>query len=599
MKIRVADYIADYLHGNGIRDIFTITGGGAIHLNDAFGHHSGLNCIYNHHEQACSMAAESYARLTGNIAAVCVTSGPGGTNAITGVVGGWLDSIPMLIISGQAKFSTCVASTNLPLRQLGDQEVNIVECVRKITKYAVMITEPKEVAYHLEKALYLAKHGRPGPVWLDIPVNVQSAVVETDELAHYDCMEDSSELPPEISDDTIKAVIEKIKEAKKPVILVGSSVRQSGAYDAFLKLIDKLKIPVVTAWNVHDALWDEHPLYCGRPSSVGTRGGNFVVQNSDLLISLGCRMTVRQVSYNWESFAKDAYLIYVDIDEAELKKPTLSVDMPIHGDVREFIGKLLAADFENNSDKHAKWLEWCRKIEKKYPAVREEFFKVKTPVNPYIFMEKLSEHLSEGDVTVASNGSACVCSFQAFRIKKNQRLYTNAGCASMGYGLPASIGAAVALRGQRVVCLEGDGSIQMNLQELQTLVHNKFNIKVVWLNNNGYHSIRQTQMNMFDSNFCGIDPDSGISFPSAEKIAYAYGIEYINISNIDEIDEKINILLSTQGPAICEVVLNPEQLFEPKLSSKVMPDGSIVSPSIEDMYPFLSREEMEENVFKG
>lgn len=594
MRITVAQYIAQYLVDYGIEDMFTLTGGGAMHLNDAFGHQKGLTCIYNHHEQACAIAAESYTRLTGNLAAVCVTSGPGGTNTLTGVLGGWLDSIPMIVISGQVKFTTTIKSTSVPLRQLGDQEFNITDCVKHMTKYAVMVTEPYSIRYHLEKALFLAQQGRPGPVWLDIPLNVQAAQITTEDLEGYDAKEDAQELPPTVSKQTIDVVIEKIRQAKRPVILAGNGIRISKSHTLFLDLIDKLHIPVVTAWNAHDLVPDAHPLYCGRPGTVGTRGGNFVIQKSDLVLSLGCRMNIRQISYNWENFAKNAFLIAVDIDEAELQKPTLEVNLPVHADVKDFMQNLYNAPYEDPKETHAQWLAWCRVIDKKYPAVLPEYYAKKSLTNPYVFMKELSQNLEEGSVTVSSNGSACVCSFQAMIIKSSQRLYTNSGCASMGYGLPAALGAAVARKGKPVVCLEGDGSIQMNIQELQTIIHNNLNVKIFVLNNDGYLSIKQTQTNAFNANYCGINKSSGVSFPSVEKLAYAYGFPYFRISSNDEINPVVEQILSIDSPVLCEVVVDPEQFFAPKLSSKSMPDGSIVSPSLEDMFPFLPAEEMQE-----
>ncbi len=595
MKIKLANYMADFFSAQNIHDVFTITGGGAMHLNDAFGHHEDLKCTYNHHEQACAMAAEAYARLTGNIALVCVTSGPGGTNAITGVMGGWLDSIPMFVVSGQVKFSTTIRSTDVPLRQLGDQEFNITDCVACMTKYTVMVTDPNSIAYHMEKALYLATHGRPGPVWLDIPLNVQGAMIETDELTHYDPAEDADILPPEPEQTKIAQMLEKIAQAKRPVILAGGGIRTGKAYDLFLEVIDRLQIPVVTAWNAHDVIWDEHPLYCGRPGTIGTRGGNFVVQNSDLLISFACRMNIRQISYEWKNFADQAYKIAVDIDEGELHKPTLSIDLPIHADIKAVFEKILATDVHFPAEKWAKWLDWGRMVNQKYPAVLPKYYEGQPPLNPYVFMRALSEQLNEGEVTVTGNGSACVCSFQTMEIKRGQRLFTNSGCASMGYGLPAALGAAVAQKGKRVICLDGDGSIQMNLQELQTIVHNHLNVKIFWLNNNGYHSIRQTQTNVFHANFCGVDEESGISFPEAERIAAAYQIPFVRAENPDTLREDIARALEIDGPVICEAVLSPKQAFEPKLSSRVLPDGKIVSPPIDDMFPFLEREEYEQN----
>lgn len=593
MKQRLADYIADFFAANNITDVFTVTGGGAMHLNDAFGHHQQLHCTYNHHEQACAIAAEGYARYSGNIAAVCVTTGPGGTNAITGVLGGWLDSIPMFIVSGQVKFSTTIKSTHVPLRQLGDQEFNIIDCVKSMTKYAEMVINPHDIAYVLEKALYLATHGRPGPVWLDIPLNVQGALIETERLHHYDSASDSRELPPLLSENQMYTILAKIKEARRPVVFAGEGIRISGAYTQFLKLIDKLNIPVVTAWNAHDLLWNEHPLYCGRPGTVGTRGGNFVAQYADLLLIFGCRLNIRQISYNWENFAPAAYKIMIDIDPAELLKPTLNIDMPIHADLNAVM-ELLNQIAEKNTQ-HTRWIDWCRNINAKYPVCEKSFYATNVPVNPYIFMDMLFKECVEGDVIITGNGSACVCAFQAGYIRKNQRLFTNSGCASMGYGLPAALGAAVARCGKRVICIDGDGSLQMNIQELQTIIHNQLNIKLFVLNNDGYHSIRQTQMNLFKPPLCGVSHENGISFPSLEKISFAYGFPYVKIDNMHTAPERIRDVLNSNGGIIVEVLLDPAQFFSPKLSAKKLPDGTMVSPPLEDMYPFLPKDEMKRN----
>ncbi|MBA4686407.1 MAG: thiamine pyrophosphate-binding protein [Candidatus Galacturonibacter soehngenii] len=595
MKIKLSKYIADFLVENGIKDIFTVTGGGAMHLNDAFGHKEGLRCVYNHHEQACAIAAEGYTRLSGNLSAVCVTSGPGGTNAITGVLGGWLDSIPMFIISGQVKRETTIWSTDVPLRQLGDQEFNIVDVAKTMTKYAYMITEPTEIRYHLEKALFLSKSGRPGPVWIDIPLDVQAAIIETDELKGFNEAELCVKENPIYDLSKTQEILERIKQAKRPVILAGTGIRIAGGYEEFLACVDKLGIPVVTAWNAHDLLWKDHPYFCGKPGTLGTRGGNFVVQNSDLLISLGCRMNIRMISYNKFGFAKDAYKIIVDIDENELKKPTIKADMPVHANVRDVMKALAETDYEAANENHKKWLDWCKKTDAKYPATLPQYYDTEKPMNPYAFMTEMFDCFEEGEKIICGNGAACVISFQAGDIKKKQRLFANSGCAAMGYGFPAAIGGAIAQKGERIICIDGDGSFQMNLQELQTVVYNKLNIKIIYLNNNGYHSIRQTQTNLFDSSLVGVCDGNGLSFPEAEKIAYAYGISYVKIDNIKDAKEKVKQVLNSEGPVFCEVVVDPNQNFEPKLSSKVLPDGKIVSPDLDDMFPFLPKEEYEAN----
>ncbi len=598
MKIKIAHYIANFMSEKGIKDVFTITGGGAMHLNDAIGHHKLLHCTYNHHEQACAIAAEGYARLTGKVAAVCVTSGPGGTNAITGVLGGWQDSIPMFVISGQVKRETTTWSTDVPLRQLGDQEFQIIECVKGMTKYAHMVTEPGEIRYHLEKAWYLCNHGRKGPVWLDIPLDVQAAIVDTEELSGFDPNElvspsgqtsVSEQENPVYDKELTPKILDKLLQAKRPVILAGTGIRLSGSYDKFLECIDLLQIPVVTAWNAHDLLPDDHPLYCGRPGSVGTRGGNFIVQNSDVLLVLGCRLNIRQISYNYKEFAKNAYKIVVDIDEAELNKPTVAVDLKVHADVADVLADMIGAATEVRP--HTSWLQWCRDINSRYPAAPQKYYEKSKPLNPYVFIREFSRGLDEGDRVICGNGSACVITFQTMEIKKGQRLFTNSGCAAMGYGFPAAIGCCVAEGGKRIICIDGDGSFQMNIQELQTVVYNHLNIKIIILNNNGYHSIRQTQTNLFEPPLVGVCDGNGLSFPNLEKIAYAYDIPYIRIAATEEIHEKTSRLLSTEGPVLCEVIVDPEQNFEPKLSSKVLPDGTIVSPEIDDMYPFLPREE--------
>lgn len=596
MKMKVAQYIADFLVKQGVTDVFTVTGGGAMHLNDALGHKEGLHSTYNHHEQACAIAAEGYARESGKVAAICVTSGPGGTNAITGVLGGWQDSIPMFVISGQVKRETTTWSTDVPLRQLGDQEFQIVDTVKTMTKYAYMVTEPTEIRYHLEKAWFLCMNGRKGPVWLDIPLDVQAAVIESDELKGFDSSELELKENPIYDEKLTPEIIEKIKAAKRPVVFAGTGIRLSEGHEEFIKLIDKLGIPVVTAWNAHDVLWDEHPLYCGRPGTVGTRGGNFVVQNSDLLLVLGCRLNIRQISYNYHDFAKKAYKIVVDIDEAELRKPTVHVDFPVHANVKDVMQSLLKAEYAGPTEEQKEWLGWARAVNLKYPATLPSYYEKETPINPYVFITKLSKHLQEGDEVICGNGSACVITFQAMEIKKNQRLFTNSGCAAMGYGFPAAVGVCVAKKGERVICIDGDGSFQMNLQELQTVVYNKLNMKLIIINNNGYHSIRQTQTNLFKGEpLVGVCDGNGLSFPDFSKLAYAYGIPYVRIDSLKDVDEKLEEFLNTDGPVMCEAVVDEKQNFAPKLSSKVLPDGKIVSPSIDDMFPFLSREEYESN----
>lgn len=595
MRQKVSEFIAEFFIRRGVEDVFMVTGGGAMHLDDSLGHNPALNCIFNHHEQACAIAAEAYARVGGKIALVCVTSGPGGTNAITGVMGGWLDSIPMFVVSGQVKRETTLWATDLPLRQLGDQEFNIVDSVRCMVKYVAMITDAADVRYHLEKAWYLANNGRKGPVWLDVPLDIQGAYVEVDQLRGFSPSELVKAENPVYNENLTGIVLGKIRQARRPVLLAGSGVWLSGAHDAFLKAIEKLQIPVVTAWGSHDLVPAAHPLFCGKPSREGNRGGAFVVQNCDLLLVMGCRMNIRMVTYTYKEYAKNAYKIMVDIDGNELEKQTFVPDLPICADVRDVLESMLESDVSALNKDHEKWLSWCRAINDRYPVALPRHYDPDKPLNPYAFMTELFRRLAPDDVVACGNGSACVVAFQTCETKQGQRLFTNSGCAAMGYGFPAALGASVARKGRRVLCIDGDGSFQMNMQELATVAHNKLPILIIYLNNNGYNSIRQTQTNLFNPPLIGVGPDSGVGFPDMERLVSAYGIPYIRIDALATLGEKLGALLVAEGPVFCEAVLDPMQGFEPKLSSKVLPDGIIVSPAIDDMYPFLPRDEYERN----
>ena len=594
--IKVSDYIAQTLAKHGIQHVFLITGGGAMHLNDAIGRCKDLSYICCHHEQACAIAAESYYRLTNRLAAVNVTTGPGGTNAITGVYGAWVDSLGMIVISGQVKWETLVRSTNLPLRQLGDQEIDIVKVVEPITKYAVMVTDANSIRYHLERALYLAKSGRPGPCWLDIPMNVQGAFIDPEALPAYDPVEDRIQYSTPDLQGVCEEIVLRLKASQRPVILAGSGIRLGKSHQSFIQLVDSWGIPVVTAWNAHDLIWNEHPCYVGRPGTIGDRAGNFAVQNSDFLLVLGCRLNIRQISYNWENFARGAYKVIVDIDELELQKPTVKPDLPVHADVADFLHHLLNINKFESPGVHQDWLKWCLERKHKYPVVLPEYWLNEESVNPYCFAEVLFQELLEDEIIVTGDGTACVTTFQAAFVKQGQRLYTNSGCASMGYDLPAAIGACIASDKKRIICLAGDGSIQMNLQELQTIVGYHLPIKIFVLNNQGYHSIRQTQANYFPDNIVGCGPESGLTFPHLEKLAFAYGIPYRCCHQHLQLTAKIRDTLADEGPQICEIMLDLNQPFAPKLSSKKLPDGRMISAPLEDLSPFLEREEFLSNM---
>lgn len=597
MKIRVADYIAQFLVDNDIDTLFSVVGGGAMHLNDGFGHNENLNCIYNHHEQACAIAAEGYYRMSNKLPAVCVTTGPGGTNALTGVLGAYLDSIPMLVISGQVKYEMTVASTGLPLRQIGDQEWDIISTVDSMTKYCEMIVNPNKIKYALQKALYYAQNGRPGPCWIDVPLDVQGAIIDTDDLIEFIPKEDEIDFGKPVTDDVIESVIERLKTARRPVIYAGSAIRTNNVHDEFLKLVEKLQIPVVNAWNATDSLEYDNKLTVGCGGSFGDRPANFAVQNSDLVLSLGCRLSTRQVSFAYESWAREAYKIMVEIDSSEIKKPTLNIDMPIQSDIKEFIlkfneyleNKPLDIDYSN-------WIGICNEWKQKYPVCDELKYQQKDKVNVYAFLNSLSNKMIENQKIVVANGSACAC-IHGYKLKKGQRLVVNSGVASMGYDLPAAVGACFGIDKSNLVCVSGDGSIQMNLQELQTIVHHKLPIKLFVINNNGYQSIRITQRSFFEQPFVGIGGDSGdVSFPDMGKIANAYGIPYIKCESTDELDSAIEKTLNSDSFIMCEIMVDTKQGFEPKSASKRLPDGRMVSAPLEDLKPFLDRKELEENM---
>ncbi|RAP47948.1 thiamine pyrophosphate-binding protein [Methanosphaera sp. DEW79] len=599
MKIRVADYIAEFLAENNIDTLFTVVGGGAMHLNDGFGHNEDIKCIYNHHEQACAIAAEGYYRMSNKLPAVCVTTGPGGTNALTGVLGAYLDSIPMLVISGQVKYEMTVDSTGLDLRQLGDQEWNIVSTVDSMTKYAHMIKNPNEIKYVLQKALYLATSGRPGPCWIDVPLDIQGAIIDTDDLIEFNEDELDIDLGVKVTKDTIETVISKLKSAKRPVIYAGSAIRTNNAHDEFLKLVNKLQIPVVNAWNATDSLEYDNKLTVGCGGSFGDRPANFAVQNSDLILSLGCRLSTRQVSFAYDKWAYDAYKIMVEIDKAEIEKPTINIDMPIQSDIGDFLeifNKVLDEEYMGYEFNYNQWVDKCNEWKNKYPVCDKLKYQQKSPINVYAFLDTLSSNMMEYEKIVVANGSACAC-IHGYKLKKGQRLVVNSGVASMGYDLPAACGACFGIGKKRLVCVSGDGSIQMNLQELQTIVHHKLPIKLFVINNNGYQSIRITQRSFFERPFVGIGGDSGdVSFPQMKKIANAYSIPYYSCNDISKLDETVNKTLNHDGYVMCEIFVDTKQEFEPKSASKKLPDGKMVSAPLEDMKPFLPRDELEENM---
>lgn len=565
-------------------------------MDDALRREGRIRPVCCHHEQAAAMAAEGNARISGLPGVVCVTTGPGGINALNGVFGAWTDSIPLVVVSGQVK-REMIGSTypGLGMRQLGDQELDTVGLVRGMTKYSALVDDPNDVRYHIERAWHEARTGSPGPVWLDVPIDVQSATIEPESLRPFN--------PPPTSMDesdrvrlAARSVAEKLAIAERPVVLAGTGVRLSGALEAFRLVVDRLGVPVVTAWT-HDLIASDDPQFCGRQGTIGTRAGNFTVQNADLLLVIGTRLTVRQVGYNWQAFAPNAYKVVVDVDEAEFRRPFVHIDEPVLADAGRFVSALLEAldTTAYRRDVHAEWLAWCRDLVVRYPAVRPEQRTSSPPINPYHFVETLFAHLASDDVVVCGDATATIVPFQAANLKLGQRMFSNSGSASMGYDLPAAIGAAAARRGGRVVCLAGDGSLQLNIQELQTLRHHQFPVKLFVLDNGGYLSIRSTQQNFFGATI-GSGPTDGVSFPDYGAVAAAYGLATLRLSEPAMLDETIAAALALEGPVVCHVILDSEQAFEPRIKSRAMPDGSIVSPALEDMFPFLDPDELARNM---
>ncbi|MCQ2521375.1 MAG: thiamine pyrophosphate-binding protein [Lachnospiraceae bacterium] len=591
MRIKVSDYIANFLCEKNINTVFTVVGGGAMHLNDSFGHHEQIRCIYNHHEQACAMAAEGYAKYTNVPAVVCVTSGPGAINALNGIAGAYQDSAPMLVFTGQVKRALLEKESGLELRTLGGQEFDIVSAVGKMTKYAETVMDPEKIRCYLEKMYYMATTGRKGPCLLDIPIDVQGAYIETEFLESYDF--DRETLNNYVDWELL---VDKLEQAERPIIYAGNGIRYSGGMELFRELIEKYQIPVVTCWDSIDLIETDHPLYCGRAGIMGDRPGNFAVQNSDFLLCIGNRLSIYQVGYNISTWARGAYVVAVDIDENELKKPIIRVDLPICMDAKAFMDAMIEK-IEGPSTAEA-WRKQCLIWKEKYPVVMQKQ-RMQRQTNVYAFIEQLSKMLPDRACTVVSNGSASVVGSAAYFIGKDSRFIMNCAMSSMGYGLPAAIGAGIAMNGkQAVVCIEGDGSIMMNLQELATVVANRLPIKIFVINNNGYHQIRQTQTNIFGNGLVGVGPESkDLLFPNFEKLSEAFGIIYKKIVENSESDLVIREILRNDEPVLCEVFVDIEQKFEPKSATKRLPDGSLYSPPLEDLAPFLSREELKQNMY--
>lgn len=605
--IRVADLLIEECVKAGICDAFVVTGGGSMHLNDAIFKNKSIRKTFFHHEQSAAMAAEAYARIRNYPAIVNVTTGPGGINAINGVYGAYVDSIPMIVISGQVKKETMISSSDLHLRQLGDQEVDIHAMVKDITKYSCVLKNPVGAKSTIQKAIFAATHGRPGPVWIDVPIDVQSALIDYDKIIKIESTLNELDINLNASARNefhldskeklaakIDLILSRLEKSKRPVLLVGNGVRYSKSIGELATLIKLLKIPVVTAWNAHDLVDDENDFYVGRPGTVGDRVGNFAVQNADFILILGCRLNIRQISYGWRTFAKYAWKTMVDIDSNELCKHTLNIDNKIHTDLRVFFQIILKRiGTISCSSEHSQYLNSLIKLKEKFPALTVQMIS-NIKINPYHFIDKLFKVIGAGSTVVCGNGTACVVTFQTVKISKEQRLFTNSGSASMGYDLPAAIGASIALDNKKpVICIAGDGSLMMNIQELATVDYLRSDIRLILINNGGYSSIRQTQNNYFPQNIMGVDSTTGLGLPDFVRVSNAFNIAGFKIDKPNDIDLGIKWLLDGSGPKFLEVEVDPSQDFEPKLKSRVLPDGSMASPELDDMFPFLSREDLE------
>ena len=590
--IRVADYIADYVSRLGVKEVFMVTGGGMMFLSDGIAKHPHLRAVCNHHEQASAMAAVSYAKLNGNMGVAFFTSGCGGTNSITGLLGAWQDNIPCLFISGQSKRRETVYNSGLALRQFGVQEANIIAVVKSLTKYAEMVNAPEKIAYHLDEAVYLAKSGRPGPVWLDIPLDVQAAPVDENALERFPGPEEDPGFKEEPAEGEMSQFAELIRKAERPVVIAGHGIRLAKAIPEFLQFIRKNQIPVVGSHLGFDVIPSEDPLFIGRVGNKGDRAGNLAVQNADLVISLGCRMSVSSTGHEYHTFAREAQIVVVDIDPEEHKKKTIRIDLFINADVKKFLGRLKGLAKVSP----LLWASRCLEWKKKYPVCLPEYAQDGGGINLYYFVDRLCNRLKGDAVVVGDAGSVFYVMGQAFRVKERQRFITSGAQAEMGFTLPASIGACFAHDRKEVIGITGDGSLQMNLQELQTIVHHDLPIKLFVWNNDGYLSIRASQRKFFDGRLIGSDRISGVSFPELRKIAEAYGIRYFRAAESSTLDREIDAVLDFPRAAICEVMCLADQEIKPSVSAFAKPDGSMISKPLEDMYPFLDRDEFRANM---
>jgi len=591
--MRVADYIANFIYDTlHVDDIFLVTGGGSMFLNDGIASHRTLNPIFNHHEQASAMGAVAYSKYKGSYAVVMTTSGCGGTNTITGLLDAWQDNVPVFFISGQVKKKETCYNSDLPLRQFGVQEADIISVVQSLTKYSIMVNDPQEIAYHLEKAAYLARSGRSGPVWIDVPLDVQSTMIDIDNLKHFDSNEIIKEYEENIDNNDIDEILVLLKDAKRPMVIAGNGIRLSNSVNEFKQFIEGLSIPVATSYLAIDLLDSSDKNFIGRLGSKGDRAGNFAIQNADVVLVLGSRLSVALTGFEYKLFLRDAKVIVIDIDNKEHQKNTVKIDKFINCDLRVFFEKMNKKITALNTDT---WLNKCNYWKKKWPVCLKEY-EIEEKINQYTFIDFLCKYLKQDTVVISDAGSAYYVTSQALRIKEDQRYITSGAQADMGFAVPAAIGACFAKKGE-VVAITGDGSFQFNIQELQTIVHYNLPIKLFIWNNNGYLSIQTTQRKFFDGRIFGADNNSGISFPNTEKIANAYGIKYFLAKNVDELDQILQDTMNyLAGPVICEIICPERQEIIPTTASIRKDDGTMISMPLENMYPFLNRKDFEDEM---
>lgn len=579
--IKLSDYVFQFLKDKGIKDVFMLPGGGAMHLVDSLGY-SGINYTHFQHEQAASIATEAYGQHTNHLGVLLVTSGPGGTNAITGVTAGWIDSTPMLILSGQAKRSDLVG--NKGVRQIGSQEVQIISMISPVVKYAVQVLDPYSIRYHLERAYFEATTGRKGPVWIDIPLDVQATMLDANLLKGYN--------EPKLSDNTdyssiAKDIISRLAASERPVILAGNGIYSSGACNLFEEFESHISIPVQTTWKALDLSYEEHPLFAGHPGLLGDRGANFIIQRSDLFLSLGARVDNSITAFNEKMFAPDAYKIIVDIDKNELKKFSMNIDMAICADVRNVL-EAINSELKDKRIEKNEWMQWCKSTRGKYPVVNSKHKQNAKYLSGYYFTDCLCEVLDDDDVIVPESAGVTVeATIQAFKSKRNQKNKHAAGLGSMGFGLPYAIGACIANGKHRTVLINGDGAFQLNIQELETLRRLNLPIKIFIWNNCGYASIRGMQRKNFGGHYVASNPESGCTIPSISKIALAYDIPTTRIDKNDNLKERIKQVLDTIGPVLCEVMIDPDEVVAPKVVSSIDENGKMIPGTLDNMWPYI------------